>query len=141
MPEQWTVVDGQPTRSEALLEEVRTYDSLTLTLLVERSNVSAFTTPAVGQYDLVESVDGGFSVVDTSGTDNTITLQPPDDHSQLRSVDTWHIDSFNEKSRGARGQNVEVELELVPTKEKAFDNEYGTLGAESSGGENESDTE
>ena len=120
--------DGREVQS--LVEEIRTWDSLVLVFNAPRDRVRDVLREVVdesGKVDVVERIDGGFDAVDRVGGQNTIEMQPPTERKDVRSVDTYLVEDYSEEVRGAAAERYEVEIEFVPEKEKAYDNEYGTL--------------
>jgi len=114
-----------------LVDEIRTYDSMELTVRVDKGTLEDVIRPlavGAGKVQVVPDTGGGFTIVGR-GSGDFLALNPPTDRKDVRPVDTWKVQNIEEEVVGKSGQEFEVTLEVVPEKEKAFDNEYGTLGS------------
>lgn len=123
----WTV-DG--TTIDGFVEESRIFDQLTITWRVSESTVTNTIRPILqgtGKVQILpRSVDGGFDVEDRSRGRSEVTLSTSRPDSDVRPVDTWYVQEYEETQRGAESDSWEVEVVFVPEKEKAYDNTYST---------------
>jgi len=117
-----------------IVRETRTFNNLELEFRVPESNISVHRdrASAAGRVETLPRNDGGFDAFDTSDdagtTANTIEMIAPPSRSDVRPIQTWHINEYEEELVGSSGNVFEVVMNLTPTKEKRFDNEYGTIG-------------
>ena len=133
----WSTADGgaphwiiNGLQVQELVEEVRTWDSMTLTFRSDKKTVKDRLRPLFdrpGKVDVVEEIDGGFRAVNRAGPSNQLTTQAPFGRGEVRPIDTWYVAGYSEEVVGRDGSSWEVEVEMTPDKEKAYDNEYGTL--------------
>lgn len=134
----WTVVNpinqwrigGQVVGQ--LVEEVRTWDSMSLTFRTSKQELVDVFRPELdqaGKLDTIVRSDGGFNTEDRARGANTVEIQSPDERGHIRPVDTWHVEEYTEEPQDREAESWEVEVTLVPDQEKAYDNEYGTLDA------------
>lgn len=118
---------------QELVEEVRTWNSMTLTFRSDKTTVKDRLRPLFdrpGKVDVVDEIDGGFRAVNRAGPSNQLDTQAPFGRGEARPVDSWYVNGYSEEVVGRDGTSWEVEVELTPEKEKAHDNEYGTLDEE-----------
>jgi len=128
----WAIFPG-PRIVEDTQEEVRTHDSLTITWRVTEELLVDVLRPQLsqsGKVDVVERIDGGFDAVPRASEANEIQLQPATGREDIRPIRTYYVDDYEETPRGTGAGEWEVEVELIPEKEKAHDNEHGTFGSE-----------
>lgn len=126
----WAVYPG-PKIIETVNEEVRTFRELTLTWILSREDLVDVLRPEIddaGSLELVDRIDGGFDVV-TRGENNDIRLEAPTDHSEVRPIKDWFVQEFEEEPLGTDAERWKAEVVVSPDKEKAYDNEYGTLSS------------
>ena len=112
-----------------LVEEIRGFDSLELTFEASANEIEKYRRLAKddGKYGLVVRSDGGFDSVGTANGNNTFTAAAPLQRKELRTVDRYVVEDFTESRIGSQSNVYEIEVTLVPEKEKSWDNEYGTL--------------
>jgi len=125
----WAISPG-PKVIETTIEETRTFTEMTLEFAADTELLTNNLRPQIrnsGKLEIVSDTDGGFTTVDLASGTNRIELFPPTNHELVRPVDEWFIADFSEEPLGTSGSSFDVELIVVPDKEKAFDNEYGTL--------------
>lgn len=133
----WAISPG-PTVIEDTQEEVRTQDSLTITWRVTEETLVTSLRPQLqqsGKVDVVDRIDGGFDSVARAGTANQVELIPRTGRDDIRPVNTYFVDDYEETPRGTGAGEWEVEVTFVPIKEKAHDNEYGTFNSPPSEGD------
>jgi len=122
------IIEGYPIIE--LVEETRTWDQLSLQFRIRKSYLTSFLRPNIneaGKVDTTERIDGGFDAVGRAGIETLLSAEAPVERSKVRSVGDYYVDSYNEEPVDSRAESWEVELDLIPKKEKAYDNEYGTL--------------
>lgn len=115
---------------ENVLDEERSFDSFVFRFIAEKSEVKDSIRPITseaGKVDIVPEIDGGFRSVDRSDGDNTAQLLSPLGRENVRTVPIWLIEDYEEEPLDTEAKRWEIELELVPEKEKRYDNEYGEL--------------
>lgn len=114
-----------------LVEEIREYDRLELTFEASADEIEKYRTLAKddGKYGLVVRSDGGFDSVGTANGNNTFSASAPLQREDLRTVDTYVVEDFSENRVGSQSNVYEIEVTLIPEKEKSWDNEYGTLSS------------
>lgn len=113
-----------------LIDEQREWDTLTITVRYRETDDLNFQEEFFSDSEKVsvqEVADGGFRAVDLSNGNNTFLLFAPEDRQDLRPINTWSMDSYDKDLVGRDGNVYDLEMELVPEKEKAWDNEYGTF--------------
>ena len=114
---------------ENFVEETRVFDQLELVFRVEREEIVNIR-PALenaGELDVVERIDGGFDTVDRSGTDSVVVVSAPEERQEVRPIQQYLVEDFEEAVLGTSGEFFTLMLELVPLKEKRYDNEHGTF--------------
>lgn len=114
----------------SLVEEIRTWDTMTLSFRVSKKTLTDSLRPVLqgaGKVDVVDTIQGGFDAVDRANGGNTVDVVAPTDRQDVRSVDKWKVEEYSEEVVDTGGEEWEVEVEMVPEKEKRYDNEYGTL--------------
>jgi len=128
----WAIGDG-PKVIQSSSEEVRTFRELTLTLIVTKEDLKDKIRPEIddaGKIDIVDNINGGFSVVSRGNGD--IRLVAPTEHNDVRPIENYYIQEYEEGLLDKEGDKWEIELTVTPEKEKAYNNEYGTLDSEPS---------
>jgi len=113
------------------IEETREWSLLEITLRYgaeDEDNIRAVLDKS-GKSELLNRGGGGFQTIDT-GSDNLIVLQAPTNREKLRTVDSWFIDDYSRDLVSRDGDVYNITFELLPLKEKSFDNEYGSFDTE-----------
>lgn len=87
-------------------------------------------TGASSKVEVLEVAEGGFRGVDLSNGDNSIQFEAPTTRSEVRPINSWLLDDFSRDVINRDGTVFELTLEMVPEREKAFDNQYGTFDTE-----------
>lgn len=116
-----------------LVDEVRNWSSLTLTFRyndVESGQTVNKLVNSSNKVSIEEISSGGFRGVDLINGENTLTVNSPQDRRDVRPIETWLLNNAEKETLDREGNIFELEIELVPQKEKAFDNEYGTFDSE-----------
>lgn len=109
------LIGGEPI--PALVDEVATHDTLTLTLRVTRATLLDHLRPLKadeGQVDTLGTDSGGYTAVDRANGGNTYNLEPPTDRQPLRQVGDYHVRRYEEDMVSQTTDEWDVELELVP---------------------------
>jgi len=125
----WAISPG-PRVIQTTTEETRTFDEMTLEFAADKELLINNVRPQIqnsGKLEIVPDTEGGFDSVDLASGTNRIELFPPTDHADVRPVEDWLIVAFEEQPLGTEAGYYDVELVVTPDKEKAYDNEYGTL--------------
>lgn len=125
----WAISPG-PRIIETTIEETREFDEMTLEFAADKELLINNVRPQIqnsGKLEIVPDTEGGFDAVDLASGTNRIELFPPTDHADVRPVEDWLIVAFEEQPLGTEAGYYNVELVVAPDKEKAYDNEYGTL--------------
>lgn len=121
-----------------VVRETRTFEQLELEFRVPQSDIELFRSRGryAGEYEMLSRVDGGFDAFDTSsetaGDRNKVEFIAPSGRSDIRPIQSWFVDSYEEEIIGSEQNYYSVELVLAPVKEKAYDNEFGTTTSGSS---------
>jgi hypothetical protein len=126
----WAVYPG-PKVIQTVNEEVRTFREMTLTWVMKREDLVDILRPEIddaGKLEVVDRIDGGFDVV-TRGENNDIRLAAPTDHADVRPIEDYFVQEFEETPLGTDAERWEIELTVSPEIEKAYDNQYGTLSS------------
>ena len=127
----WAISPG-PRVIQTTTQETRTFDEMTLEFAADKELLIGNVRPQIqnsGKLEIVPDTEGGFDAVDLASGTNRIELFPPTDHADVRPVEDWLIVGFEEQPLGTAAGYYNVELVVAPDKEKAYDNEYGTLDA------------
>jgi len=125
----WAIAPG-PTEIGTIQVETRTFSQMVLEFSMRKELLINNFRPQIqnsGKLEVVPNTEGGYQTIDMASGTNRIEIFPPTDHSKVRSVEKWLIESFEETPLGTAADYYDVEITLVPDKEKAHDNEYGTL--------------
>lgn len=125
----WAIAPG-PTEIGTIQVETRTFSQMVLEFSMRKELLINNFRPQIqnsGKLEVVPDTEGGYQTIDMASGTNRIEIFPPTDHSKVRSVEKWLIESFEETPLGTAADYYDVEITLVPDKEKAHDNEYGTL--------------
>lgn len=112
------------------LEEVRTWNSMELTIRYEKSEVQDeidVITESSDKSSLKELTFGGFRTVDTGDGTNMLELNAPSHKSDVRSVNKWFVEDYSIEMVGRDGEVFDIELDLLPAIEKDIEGEFGTL--------------
>lgn len=114
-----------------LIEETRSWDLLELTLRFGSDRIDTISniTDTSGKGNIIIDPAGGFKTIDT-GTGNLVDLAAPTDRKDLRTVNQWYLDDYNRELVDRDGEVYDITFELLPEKEKSFDNEYGSFESE-----------
>lgn len=127
MSDNWTV-DG--TSLGKRLSEIRTWDSLELVFRYEKEetqNVIEQIRDISGKGSLKELTFGGFRSVDVGGGDNLFKLEAPEDEQNVRPVNEWYVDDYSIELVDRVGEVFQLELDLIPEREKDIEGDFGTL--------------
>lgn len=125
-------IDPGPKIIETSTEEVRVFDSFEITWVSSIDTLRDIIRPNLqnaSKVDVVPDIDGGFNAVDRAGGSNTVNLYEPDTREDLRTVDTWLIDEYEEKPLDTEAKRWEVTVTFVPEIEKSYDNKYGSISS------------
>jgi len=112
------------------IEETREYESLELSIRYRKSRKQQLIREILDtsqKSQLLERSGGGFKTVDTGDNTNALDLRAPTDRIDLRSVDEWYLADYERELVDRDGEVYNLDLELNPAKNKAYDNEYGTF--------------
>lgn len=120
------------------VRETRTFEELEIEFRVSENDISLFRDRGqyAGEYEILDRIDGGFDTFDTSAETannrNEIEFIAPSARSDVRPIQTWYVDSYEEEVIGSEQTYYSVTLVLVPVSEKAYDNSFGTTTQTSS---------
>lgn len=119
----WAIGEGIGRIIGTTTEEIRTWDTLELTIRTDKSTVVEEIRPLIdgtGKVDIIERIDGGFDVMDRQGN-NGIYLTPPTNRTHVRPINRWYLQNVEEEPQGTDAESYEVTLELTPEQEKSGD--------------------
>lgn len=113
------IIDGRQV--PGLQEEIRDWESLTLQFESTSSVVDSVLRPLesdAAKYEIVPMGDGGYIAVDrtTDGETNTVTLRPPAEKGELRTIEQGLVSSYGDVTLDQRGEEYEVEVEFVASE-------------------------
>lgn len=117
------------TDVETLVEENRMFTEMELVWETDKETVKNVLRPAVegsGSFSQIPRADGGFDIEDRSGGRAVVTLEPRSGRTDIRPITEWYVEEYEEKPSDTDGENWKFELVVIPAKEKAYDNSFGT---------------
>lgn len=129
--DEWGVFDQELGET---VSEVRTFDSLELVIRYTSEQKSLVRTLLNGSDNVekLERSEGGFVHVDTGTGASVLNFRAPADRNDLRTVDEWLVEEYNDSVIDKTADTFELELTLLPRVEKSFDNEFGSFDEEPS---------
>jgi len=116
-----------------VIEEIRGWDFLELVIRYREDDSSHAVDKlrnASGKVDVREIESGGFRGVDLAEDANTFKFEGPRDRRNIRSVTTWLLDEASREPADKDANQYDLEIRLIPEKEKMYDGRYGTLDSE-----------
>ncbi len=128
VPSDAYVVDGLFLEYQS---EVRRSDEIEWTFVVTQRYLRLLQSllDQAGEVSVVEKIGGGFESIDRSNGKATFPVRPPSGRSDVRSVDTWLIRSYEVEYLSSDGKQMLVTLVASPEREKtgASSNPYSTI--------------
>jgi hypothetical protein len=127
--EQWQF-DGRAIGR--IVNEVRSWELMELELRYSDAIDGSFVDSITSTSEKVDTLfleEGGFRSVDIGDNTNLLTIEAPTDRKDVRPVDKWFVADYNRELLDRSGDVYNLELELVPNQQKAFDNQYATSGS------------
>lgn len=113
----------------SILEEVRTWTELTLTVRVGQADVEhlQLLDQHAGKLEVIERPDGSIRTVDrSSGAQNTVQVDAPTPRESLRYLGKYLVDEYQQRTVDQQGDRYEVTMRFVASEAKTPQGTYGT---------------
>jgi len=110
-----------------LIEETRTWDTLTLVFRSDRATVINQLRPLdsdAGKVEVLERSDGGFDAIDRADGRNTYQITPPAGRIPPRLAGDYLVDEYEEEVVDQQGKQFRVTVTLVPDQDRDTDSHY-----------------
>ena len=110
-----------------IVEETRSWDSLTLTFRADKQLVTNRLRPLdqeAGKLDILETADGGYIAVDRVDGANTYQLNPPTGRQPPRLAGTFLVNEYSEEVVDQQGGEYQATVTLVPDGPRTTDSGY-----------------
>jgi len=118
-----------------VIEETREYETLELTIRYQKSARQQAVQEILDRSqksEVLERSTGGFRTVDTGNNDVELNLRAPNSRKDLRPIQAWYVADYDRTLVDRNGEVYDLDLELYPRENKAYDNEFGTFESEPS---------
>jgi len=113
-----------------VIEETREYETLELTIRYQKTARQQAVQEILDRSqksEVLERSTGGFRTVDTGNNDVELNLRAPDSRLDLRPIQAWYVADYDRSLVDRNGEVYDLDLELYPRENKAYDNEFGTF--------------
>lgn len=116
------------------IDETRDWQQLELTFRAPEDVAANSLRPldqSTGKYETVEMPDGSYKIIERAASGNEVTVEPPENRDDLRTVNEFVVDDYEEEMSDQDSTVYIVDLSLAGTGPKESTGDHGTVSADS----------